>query len=152
IGGEMTIRSMALAMLLTASSFGVYAQSAGEDPWSTFVPVTDEILANPADGDWLNWRRTRDSWGHSPLSEITPENVTDLQMAWSWNIEPGTFESTPLVYDGIIYMAGAKDVIQALDGATGDLLWEYKRELPEGSGGGTAGATRNIALYGDRIF
>ncbi|MET3924218.1 PQQ-binding-like beta-propeller repeat protein [Devosia sp. 2618] len=142
----------ATLLISTVSVFGATAQEGAADPWANFKPVTDEILANPADGDWLNWRRTRDSWGHSPLSEITPENIRNLQMAWSWNIEPGTFESTPLVYDGIIYMAGARDVIQALDGATGDLLWEYKRELPEGSGGGTQGATRNLALYGDRIF
>jgi alcohol dehydrogenase (cytochrome c) len=34
------------------------AQSAAE-----FVPVTDEMLQNPADGDWLTWRRTLDGWG-----------------------------------------------------------------------------------------
>ncbi|SDG38794.1 pyrroloquinoline quinone-dependent dehydrogenase [Pelagibacterium luteolum] len=141
-----------LLLSITATTCIFAQEAAPSDPWSDFVPVTDEILADPADGDWVNWRRTRDSWGHSPLTQITPENVSDLQMAWSWNIEPGTFESTPLIYGGVMYMAGAKDVIQALDATNGDLLWEYKRELPENACGGTSGATRNLAIYGDRIF
>ncbi|WMT88559.1 PQQ-binding-like beta-propeller repeat protein [Pelagibacterium sp. 26DY04] len=149
----MKHNAWALALLLSAASVtSLPAQETTDDPWADFVPVTDEMFANPDDGDWLNWRRTRDSWAHSPLTQITPENVSDLQMAWSWNVEPGTFESTPLVYDGIMFLAGARDVIQALDAVTGDLLWEYKRELPEDACNGTSGATRNIALYGERVF
>jgi hypothetical protein len=40
-----------------------------------FVPVTDEMLANPDAADWLMWRRTTDSWGYSPLATVNRRNV-----------------------------------------------------------------------------
>ena len=86
-----------------------------------FVPVTDAILQNPADGDWLTWRRTLDSWGYSPLDQVTRENVNDLRMVWTRALAPGRQEGTPLVYGGVLYMPQASDVIQAIDAVTGDL-------------------------------
>ncbi len=141
-------------LLATASAFCVVlpslAMAQGAVP--DFNPVTDDMLKNPPPESWLNWRRTYDGWAHSPLTEITADNVRGLTMAWSWNVEPGTFESTPIVHDGVLYLDAARDIIQALDAATGDLLWEYRRELPEGAGGGTSGAKRNMAIYGDKLY
>ncbi len=45
-----------------------------------FVLVTDAMLQNPADSDWLMWRRTLDSWGYSPLDQIDRSNVGQLRM------------------------------------------------------------------------
>ena len=47
---------------------------AGEVP--NYVPVTDAMLRNPPEGDWLMIRRNYQAWSHSPLTEITPANVT----------------------------------------------------------------------------
>ena len=44
-----------------------------------FRPVTDEMLRNPPPGDWLMMRRNYQAWSHSPLTEITRDNVKDLQ-------------------------------------------------------------------------
>ena len=64
-----------------------------------FVPVTDSVLLNPDPDDWINWRRTLDGWGYSPLDQITTENVERLQLAWSWAISsegrPEKQSSTP---------------------------------------------------------
>ena len=117
-----------------------------------FRPVTEETLRNPAPGDWLNWRRTDNAWGYSPLEEIDRDNVGQLQLAWSWAMdESGAQEATPLVYDGIMYLPNPRDVIQALDAATGDLIWEYRPEVDPAVAGGI-GAQKNIAIYGDKIF
>ena len=43
-----------------------------------FDQVTDEMLRNPAPGDWVNWRGTANAWGFSPLDEITTDNVAPL--------------------------------------------------------------------------
>src|SRR5258708_34589294 len=92
-----------------------------------FRPVTEAMLRNPAPGDWLNWRRTDNAWGYSPLNQINRENVQQLQLAWSWSLDDtGAQEATPLVYDGVMYMPSPRGVIQALDAATGDLIWEYR--------------------------
>jgi alcohol dehydrogenase (cytochrome c) len=61
----------------------------------------------------------------------------------------GTVEATPLVYDGMTYLPGPGDVIQAINAKTGDQAWEYRRTLPEGVNGGT---NRNIAMWGSTLI
>lgn len=121
-----------------------------------FRPVTESVLRNPAPADWLNWRRTDNAWGYSPLDQINTHNVQQLQLAWSWAMDnTGAQEATPLVHDGVMYLPNPRGVIQALDAATGDLLWEYRPEGgkgPEGAGGEGNGVQRNIAIFGDKIF
>jgi len=113
-----------------------------------FRLVTETTLRNPPPGDWLNWRRTDNAWGYSPLDQIKRENVQRLKLAWSWAMEEGAQEATPLVHDGIMYLPHPHGVIQALDAATGDLIWEYRPAArTEGNG-----VQRNIAIYGDKIL
>ena len=69
--------------------------------------------------------------GYSPLDSITQENVGDLRMVWSRALMPGTQEGTPLAYGGVLYMPNPRDIIQAVDAVAGDLLWEYRRDLPD---------------------
>jgi alcohol dehydrogenase (cytochrome c) len=107
-------------------------------------PVTDEMLQHPPEGSWLNWRRTYDAQGFSPLSEIKRENVSRLQVAWSWRLQTSPNEITPLVHDGVMFVASGGRV-EALDAATGDRFWQYYRE-------GAPDKIRNLAIYGDRIF
>jgi alcohol dehydrogenase (cytochrome c) len=114
-----------------------------------FNRVTDAMLLNPPPGDWLNFRRTLDGWGYSPLKQINKQNAHELQLVWSWAMGPGFSEPTPLVHDGVMYLPNPNAVVQALDAATGELLWEYKKEEPGRNG---YGLMRNIAIYGDRIY
>jgi alcohol dehydrogenase (cytochrome c) len=118
-------------------------------PVRQFAPVTDAMLANPAGADWLNWRRTLDGTGYSPLSQISAANVSTLRMVWSWALEPGASQTTPLVHDGTMYLANPGNVVHALDAATGDLLWEYRRPLDERRR--ASAQTRSLAAYGDTI-
>ena len=113
-------------------------------------PVTDAMLAEPPPESWLNWRRTRDGWGHSPLDQITRDNVGQLRMVWSWAMEAGSQQTTPIVHDGVMFLASPGNILQALDAATGDLLWEYRREFPTARGRGRP--TRNISIYDDTII
>ena len=78
-----------------------------------FTPVTENMLRDPAAGDWLNWRRTDNAWGYSPLEQITRRNVQHLALAWSWAMEStGAQEATPLVYNGVMYLPNPGGVIQ----------------------------------------
>ena len=135
--------------LISLFQFNVSAQQAN------FPPVTDEMLQNPADGDWLMWRRTLDSWGYSPLDEISKENVGDLRLVWTRNLAVGTGEITPLAYNGMLFIPQANDVIEAVDAVTGDLIWGYRRDIPEDlydMVGGNARNNRNLAIYEDKII
>ena len=118
----MTARlGLAISAALLGSTLLLTAQ--GKD----FRPVTEAMLRNPTPGDWLKWRRTDNAWGYSPLDQINKQNVQQLQLAWSWSMDDtGAQEAAPLVYDGVMYLPNPRGVIQALDGATGDLIWEYR--------------------------
>ena len=134
-----------------------------------YTPVSEEMLRNPAPGEWLNWRGTDNAWGYSPLDQITLDNVGELQLAWSWAMdETGSQEAAPLAHDGILYVPNPRGVIQALDGATGDLIWEYRpgvtlrvdgtrtsdnTGLPANARAVVGrGVQKNIAIYGDMIY
>ena len=120
-----------------------------------FVPVTDAMLQKPDPADWLMWRRTLDSWGYSPLTQINRGNVSRLRMVWTRGMGPGTIqETTPLVYRGVMYNPNPSDLIQALDAKTGRLLWEYKRKIPPDLGKFMPAfeINRNLAIYGNTII
>lgn len=112
--------------------------------------VSTEELANPAEGDWTYWRRTPQSQGYSPLDQINTSNVRELSLAWVWGMEPGRSQPAPLVRDGIIFIPNFGNVVQALDGRDGTLLWEYQRQFPEE--GRSGGLLRTLALWEDLIF
>src|SRR5512134_1501660 len=125
-----------------------------QKPTATVTPVTDAMLQNPPPADWLMWRRTLNSWGYSPLDQINRNNVGDLRMVWSRGLAPGIQEGTPLVHDGIMFMPNPLDVVQAINAASGDLIWEYRRKLPEDLNKFIPfpAINRNFAIYGNTII
>jgi PQQ-dependent dehydrogenase (methanol/ethanol family) len=118
------------------------------------TPVTDAMLANPDPADWLMWRRTLDNWGYSPLEQINRRNVGQMRMVWTRPLANGDQEGTPLVHDGVLYFPNPFDITQAFDAATGDLIWEYRRRVPEDVGEyfPAAGTNRNLAIYDNLIL
>jgi alcohol dehydrogenase (cytochrome c) len=116
-----------------------------------FRPVTDADLERPPAGDWLSWRRTLDGQGYSPLAEINRDNVQGLELAWVLAMKEGSNQPTPLVRDGVMYLTHPGNVIQAVDGRNGEVIWEYTYAFPPESKT-LGGPTRNIALYGDKLF
>jgi alcohol dehydrogenase (cytochrome c) len=117
----------------------------------SYVPVTDEMLRNPPPGDWLMARRNYQGWSYSPLSQITTGNVKSLKLAWAWNMREsgGANQPMPLVHGGVMYLWNTGNVVQALDAATGDLIWEHEIGPLQAVG---IGSMRNIAIYGDKVI
>ena len=112
-----------------------------------FAPVTDAMLRNPDPGDWLMVRRNYQGWSHSPLAQITRDNVQDLRLAWVWAMnEGGANQPMPLVHNGTMYLVNTGNIVQALDGRNGDLIWEHRLGPEQG------GAMRNLAIYQNNIF
>ncbi len=128
----------------------------GQAQVETVTPVTDAELQNPDSADWLMWRRTLDSWGYSPLDQITRENVGEIRMVWTRALTAGRQQGTPLVHDGVLYMPNPRDVVQALDAATGDFIWEHRRDRPDDLADylipSLIDANRNLAIYGSTII
>ena len=118
------------------------------------APVTDAMLQDPDPADWLMWRRTLNQWGHSPLDQVSTDNAGELELVWSRPLHSGVQEGTPLVYDGVMFFPNPSDVIQAMDAATGELLWEYARALPTDLNVyfPVPGINRNLAIYENKII
>ena len=115
----------------------------------SYVPVTDEMLRNPDPADWLMIRRNYQAWNYSPLNQINTSNVKDLKIKWIWSMNDGGWnEPTPIVHNGVIFLANPQNVIQALDASTGELIWENRI----GTGAKAGVASRNLALYGDKVY
>ena len=62
------------------------------------------MLENPDPADWLHMSRTYDQQRHSPLDQVNKSNVGQLQMVWSRGLPIGAQESSPIVYDGVMYV------------------------------------------------
>ena len=116
------------------------------------TPVTEAMLRKPADADWLNWRRTDDGFGFSPLTQIDTANVHRLQLAWSLSLPAGTNQITPLVHDGVMFI-NSNGTVQALDATNGDVLWKFSRvPTPVTPAGPPTTQPRNLALFDNTLF
>jgi alcohol dehydrogenase (cytochrome c) len=157
---RLTSIGAALLLLLLTASSGPAQQPPAPPPLVTPVPailqqykaVTGERLKKPDDGDWLMVRRTYDGWGYSPLNEITPGNVARLQPVWSFSTGAvNGHHAAPIINNGVMFVATPGNQVIALNARTGDLLWRYRRGLPEDILM-LHPTTRGVALYGDKVF
>ena len=102
------------------------------------------------------WRRTLDGWGYSPLDQIDRGNVDRLRMVWTRALGPGRQQGTPLVRGRVLYMPNPRDIIQAIDAVTGELLWEHTRNRPDDLAeymiGTLVDVNRNVAIHGKLII
>src|SRR5499427_8070479 len=113
-----------------------------------FVPVTDAMLRNPDPNDWLMIRRDYHASDYSPLNQITADNVKDLQLKWIWAMnEGGANQPAPIVHNGVIFLNNPGNILQALDGKTGELIWENRY-----GANANAAAMRGITIYEDKII
>ncbi len=147
---RLPIRLVAAGAAMAALALAVPPGTAAQEP--DYTPVTDERLQSPADGDWLMYRRTYDSWGYSPLDQITTANVAGLEPVWllSTGVTSG-HESPPVVNDGIMFITTPEDRVIAVDARTGEQLWLYQRQFPEDMAHPHR-TNRGVALYGDKVY
>jgi alcohol dehydrogenase (cytochrome c) len=134
-----------LAALLLASGAGaVHA--------ADYSPVTDARLANPEPENWLMTRGNYKGWSYSQLDQINTGNVKNLVPVWTFatGVDSG-HESPPIVNNGIMFVSTPYSQVIALNAATGDLLWRFKRKLPEGFSA-LHNTNRGVALYGDKVY
>jgi alcohol dehydrogenase (cytochrome c) len=124
-------------------------------PLQSYAPVTDAALTRPDPGDWIMMRGNYQGWGFSTLDQINKTNVKGLQLVWARTMEPGINEATPIVHDGVMFLGNPNDVIQAIDAASGELLWQYRRKLPSDAAFHNnywGQRKRSIFLYNDKLY
>ena len=117
-----------------------------------YAPVTNERLLKPEDGNVLMVRRTYDGWGYSPLKQITPGNVARLRPVWSFSTgQTSGHEATPLVNNGVMFVATPGNQVLTIDAKTGLQLWRYRNPPPPDMINLHL-TSRGVALYGDKVF
>jgi alcohol dehydrogenase (cytochrome c) len=135
----MTVR----ALLLAAVAGSLWGQV-------TF----DRILnADREPQNWLSYSRTVNGQRYTPLSQITPANVKNLELQWVWQARSvEKFEATALVVDGVMYTIQAPNDVVALDAVTGRLFWTYPyTNAPEASVC-CGRVNRGLAILGDTLY
>ncbi len=122
--------TIALSILLTACADKTASTVDKKIP--TLATVSSEHIANAnaTPEVWLSYGGTYDEQRFSRLKNITQDNVKDLGVAWTYDLETSRgVEATPIIVDGIMYVTGAWSIVYALDAKTGEELWVYNPEV-----------------------
>jgi alcohol dehydrogenase (cytochrome c) len=115
-----------------------------------YVPVTPAMLKNPPPEDWLIFGRNYQRHSYSPLNQITRDNAKNLQLKWTWAMnDSGANQTTPIVHNGVIYLASPSNIVQAINAKTGDLIWETRVGPDQAPG---YGGIRSIAIAEDKVL
>ncbi len=99
------------------------------------LPAAHSFAADPV-ADWPQWGGSEGGIRYSPLTQITPQNVGKLKLAWTYHIgmpkapefSSPTLEGTPLVVGGRMFACSGLGKVVALDPETGKELWAYIRQ------------------------
>jgi hypothetical protein len=115
-------------------------------------------LRNPPGKEWLtiggDWHNTR----YSMLTQINVNNVKNLKGAWVSHLGSGlgqkySFEGTPLVRRGILYIATGNGDVFAIDGKSGALIWERRSGIEQNISTVCCGwDNRGVAVGDDKVF
>lgn len=109
---------------------------------------TEIVSAHPdmgnamADGEWQQYGRTQYGQRYSPLTQITPENVSQLKLAWEYrtgdirqpeDVTETTYQVTPLKIDDTLYLCTPHNIAIALDADNGKEKWRYNPQISANS-------------------
>jgi alcohol dehydrogenase (cytochrome c) len=118
-------------------------------------PVTDKMLSQSGQltDSWLQYHGGYDGFRHSMLTELTPDNVKKLEMAWVMPTgTKGQMSTSPVIYDGIIYVTTSYNRLFALESATGAILWRYDHPNPDDLRLCCGPANRGVAISGNTVL
>ena len=126
----------------------------GQSDQPEWEPITEERLLNPEDGDWHYYRRTYDVTGVSPLDEINQTNVNDLRLVWAYSMRDNSrWVPTPIVANGLMYVAEGSGRVVAFDVTSGDVAWIHRRNYPEDIEKSQAyNRARGVSVYDDKVY
>jgi alcohol dehydrogenase (cytochrome c) len=146
-----TTTRLVLVALLATLTATVIAQQAAPPPLVTTQEILDGL---PADGSkWLTFGGNYANQRHSPLTQITPANVTRLMPQWTFQTGTlGNFEVTSLLRDNVLYVTGPQNVAWAIDPRSGRQIWRYRRELPPNLTACCGLVNHGFGVLGDKLF
>ncbi len=136
-------------LLAPASTWGAAATSV-----TASVDISPaDLLASPVGDNWLSYNGDYTGRRYSRLTQITTQNVHELQAQWVFHSPNSThLEGTPMVADGLMLVTSANDAF-ALDARTGRSIWHYSRPVTEGLvDDASAHHNRGVGLWHSRVY
>src|SRR5271170_4116879 len=110
-------------------------------------------LAQTDPATWTSYGKNSFGWRYSELDQINANTVSRLAPKWMYQTNvPGKNETTPLVFDGMMYITGPSNNAWALDAVTGRPIWSYKKALPVGANLCCGPVNRGFAVRGNTLF
>jgi alcohol dehydrogenase (cytochrome c) len=110
--------------------------------------VDQQLLVHPSTDSWPGYHGDYSGRRHSSLTQITPQNVRNLTLAWAFQTNQfAQIKSSPLLVDGILYFTVPEN-IWAVDARSGHQVWRYNRPTPEGEHIGN----RGVGMYKQDLF
>lgn len=115
--------------------------------------VTNSVNADNSDTEWSVFGGNHLHQRHSPLTQVTPQNVHDLEVAWQYNSGiNASFQATPIVKDAVMYVSLPFNDVLALDAKNGELIWRYQHDRIETREMCCGPANRGVAVADGRVF
>jgi len=106
-------------------------------------------------GEWRSHGYDDAGTRFSPLSQITPDNVKELGLVWSYDLESTRgVEATPIVIDAVMYVTAPWSIVHAVDVRSGKRIWTYDPEVPRDKGKNACCdvVNRGVAVHGGKVF
>ncbi|HYM13445.1 MAG TPA: PQQ-binding-like beta-propeller repeat protein [Bryobacterales bacterium] len=102
---------------------------------------------------WVTYGKNPYGWRYSEARQINASNVAELAPKWVFQTGVlGKFETTPLVYDRMMYVTGPTNHAYGLDLATGRPMWHYSKPLPPAVNICCGQVNRGFAAMGQKLF
>lgn len=124
-------------------------------PYSASVDGDRIIAADSEPGAWMSTGRDYGEQRYSPLTQLSPDNVDQLQLAWFADIDTSRMqEATPIVVDGAMYVSTAWSHVKAFDVRTGRPLWAYDPGVDPAKGVDACCdvVNRGVAVWEGKVF
>jgi alcohol dehydrogenase (cytochrome c) len=140
---------------MTKRSFGLMAACVCAAVCGLAAQVTGDRLLNTArePHNWLTYSGAYAGHRYSELRQIDTANVKNLEMKWILQAQvAGSWESSPLVVDGVMYLTQRPNDVLAVDAKTGRLFWVYKHAVSPDYKVCCGANNRGLAILGDTLF
>ena len=114
--------------------------------------MPNQTLSN-MESEWPSFGRDYSNQRMSPLTQINTQNVKNLGLAWQFKSGvSASFQATPIVTNGVMYLALPYNHVVALDAATGKELWRYQHERRASWKMCCGPANRGVAVSDGKVF
>jgi len=125
----------------------VSGQIGAQVPYDRIVNATEEPE------NWLTYNGDYMSQRYSRLDQITPDNVTSLELKWILQNQVfGAWQSNPIIVDGVMYVTERPNSVMAVDASTGRVFWKFRHTPSENARVCCGANNRGVAVLDDRVF